>query len=216
MAKYYNDYDFFNITNECEGFENLYIINHFETFQQSTEETCASCCVIMLLNYLEGGGFRVYKKSDEISLAKALKTKKFPCGTNLENIVDFLKNDKIIAKKYDVVSSLDYKKDDNGFCFSNFKEFKNFVISSLKEKYPIIVENVDYGGHYKIIIGYDCVNENFEDDVLIFADSADFGDANKDGYSIYPAERFFFMWFDDHCLSANAKKQPFVLLKRKN
>lgn len=138
----------------------------------------------------------------------------FPLGTNLKDLVKFL-DSFVKDNNLAVVSSINYKKNKDGLCFPTFKQFKNFVISMLKKSYPIIVENVDYGGHYKIIIGYDCVNNNYANDMLIFADPSDFNDNNKDGYSIFAAERFFYMWFDNHCFDEEDRLQPFVLIKNK-
>jgi hypothetical protein len=38
--------------------------------------------------------------------------------------------------------------------------------------------------------------EATEDDVLILADPYDVGDHLQDGYYIFPAHRFFYMWSD--------------------
>ena len=94
------------------------------------------------------------------------------------------------------------------------KNAEDELFEKLNKNIPIIVENVDYGGHYKVIIGYDCVNDNPEEDMLIFADPSDFNDGDRDGYTIFPAERFFYMWFDDHCLSSQYRKQPFIAVEK--
>ena len=211
MSKYYQDYDYFNLKSGG-GNKGLVIINHFKTFQQTDPSTCASCCALMVLNYLNLQGGELTKKN-ELKFAKMMNCRPYPLGTDLRDLVNFLKP---IAENndYKLISSLDYKKDKNGLCFSTFKQFKKFAIDMLKNSCPIIVENVDYGGHYKVIIGYDCVNDNYENDMLIFADPSDFNDNNRDGYSVFPAERFFFMWFDNHCLSEKDRLQPFVALKK--
>lgn len=211
MSKYYKEYNFFDISKEKEDFSNLTILNHFKTMQQSYENTCASACAIMLLNYYNDNRF---SEQDELKLTKFLKTKPFPIGTELSSFVKFFKTISSSEHNYIVVSSIDYKKDKNGLCFSTFEDFKEFVLDNLKNGYPIIVENVDYGGHYKIIIGYDCVNDNSDEDILIFADPSDLNDGNKDGYYIYPADRFYYMWFDDHCFKKKHRKQPFIVVKK--
>ena len=46
-----------------------------------------------------------------------------------------------------------------------------FAQDSLREGSPIIVENVDWGGHWRVIIGYDTMGtESPLDDVLILMD----------------------------------------------
>lgn len=208
MAKYYVDYDYFNLENT----KDLYIISHFKTFQQSNPSTCAACCALMVLKHLNIWK-KEFNRADELKVAEKVHCRPFPLGTDLKDLVNFLKP---IANKnnYTLINSIEYKKNKDGLCFSTFKKFKNFVINMIKKSCPIIVENVDYGGHYKVIIGYDCVNDNYENDMLIFADPSDFNDNNRDGYSIFPAERFFYMWFDNHCLSEKDRLQPFITLKK--
>ena len=212
MGKYYNLYNFYNIKSEdASKFSSLVLLNCFKTIQQSKDNTCAPCCAIMVLNYFDDNRFT---QKDEMRLAKMMGTKSFPYGTDLKNFVEFFNKTSDDEHQYQCLSSIDYKKDKNGLCFSTFKQFKKFVLDNLKKGYPIIVENVDYGGHYKIIIGYDEVSKNSDEDILIFADSEDINDEEKDGYNIFPADRFYYMWFDDHCLSNEYRKQPFIVVKR--
>ena len=212
MGKYYNLYNFYNIKSEdASKFSSLVLLNGFKTIQQSKDNTCAPCCAIMVLNYFDDNRFT---QKDEMRLAKMMGTKPFPYGTDLKNFVEFFNKISDDEHQYQYLSSIDYKKDKNGLCFSTFKQFKKFVLDNLKKGYPIIVENVDYGGHYKIIIGYDEVSKNSDEDILIFADSEDINDEEKDGYNIFPADRFYYMWFDDHCLSNEYRKQPFIVVKR--
>ena len=212
MGKYYNLYNFYNIKSEdASKFSSLVLLNGFKTIQQSKDNTCAPCCAIMVLNYFDDNRFT---QKDEMRLAKMMGTKSFPYGTDLNNFVEFFNKISDDEHQYQCLSSIDYKKDKNGLCFSTFKQFKKFVLDNLKKGYPIIVENVDYGGHYKIIIGYDEVSKNSDEDILIFADSEDINDEEKDGYNFFPAVRFYYMWFDDHCLSNEYRKQPFIVVKR--
>ena len=99
--------------------------------------------------------------------------------------------------------------------FVSLESFFAFVLSNLKNKIPVIVENIDYGGHYKVIIGID-IKENYCDDIIIFADPYDKNDGKTDGYNYFYAERFYNMWFDEHCLEDNLKIQPFIAVYGKN
>lgn len=209
MDKYYNNFDYFNITNKDKGFENLIILKKFKTMLQTLSYTCCVCCAIMMLNYLVGGG---YNKKDEKHIAKLMNCVPYT-GTDLKDALAYFERE---GQKYNfnVISSISYQKNKNGLCFPTFRKFKKFVIDMLNKGYPILVENVDYGGHYKVIIGYDSVDENYENDMLIFADPSDFNDGKRDGYSIFPADRFFNMWFDNHCLSEKYRLQPFIVLTK--
>ncbi len=211
MSKYLKKFDFYNIDKLLQDSKMLAYLKQFKTIQQKYDHTCGPCCALMVLHYFKDKRFAL---TDEIKIADIMGTKPFPIGTDLPNIVNFFKNNINEEKIYKVISSIEYPKDKDGLCFSSFDDFKTFVISKLKNNTPIIVENVDYGGHYKVIIGYDCVNDNSEEDMLIFADPSDFNDGDRDGYTVFPAERFFYMWFDDHCLSPQYRKQPFVAIEK--
>ena len=51
----------------------------------------------------------------------------------------------------------------------------------------------DWGGHWQVIIGYDTMGtETEQDDVIIVADPYDTTDHNQDGYGVYGAERFYY------------------------
>ena len=71
-----------------------------------------------------------------------------------------------------------------------------FVINNLKAGVPIIVNDIDWGGHYRVIIGYDTMGDDYMgNDVIIMADPYDTTDHQQDGYNIVPAQRFYYMWF---------------------
>lgn len=206
--KYYHHYNFYDIEKE-ENFDasTLTILKNFKAFQQTTEETCGPVCALMVLTYLKDKDVDGFT---EISLAKSIGTKKYPIGTKLKNLVDFFKS----LGRYEVVSSIDYRRK-NGLCFPEFEDFKSFILENLKQGNPIIVENIDYGGHYRVIIGYDNLSSNGDEDILIFADPYDDTDGLRDGYNYFPASRFYYMWFDDHCLEDEYKKQAFIVIKNK-
>ena len=53
------------------------------------------------------------------------------------------------------------------------------------------------------------------DDVLIMADPYDTTDHLQDGYSIVPAERFFYMWFDHQLFPQSEQKRQWLTAKPK-
>ncbi len=62
---------------------------------------------------------------------------------------------------------------------------------------PTLVEWIDYGGHWVLVVGYDTRGtETDRDDVIHFADPADGHDGNRDGLTSFNARRFNAMWFD--------------------
>ena len=83
-------------------------------------------------------------------------------GTNTKGMVKYFKK-----KGWQVTSSADKDKTPQ-----NTQEFKAFVVEHLKRNVPIMVENVDWGGHWRVIIGYDTMGTDdiTSSDVLIMAD----------------------------------------------
>lgn len=203
--KYHNSFNFYDIKSD-RSFDasKLTILDHFKTLKQRKSYTCGPCCVKMILQF-----FGLESPSEE-KLEEILKTKT-RTGTEIKNIVSYFKIN--FSDELNVVSSLDYPKDENDKCFSDYYSFKNFVKGNLQNGNPILVENVDFGGHYKIIIGIDD-QAGINNDVLIFADPDDLTDGENDGYCVFSAENFFKMWFDDHCLDKGNRLQPFCVVSK--
>lgn len=197
--QYFFHHDFFNLKSK----NGLYIIPNFKTIQQKTEYTCGPAGVLMILNHLDKNN-----KQTEESLTKAFNTRPYPYGTDFIDIVNGVK-----SLNYKTFSTYDLTADDDGLVFKSFDEFKKFAIKSIKEDNPILVLNVDYGGHYKVIIGYDEIDDNPEHDILIFADPLDVNDGVRDGYNYFPADRFFYMWFDGF-EGRKKTKQGFLIIKK--
>ena len=197
--KYFYNHDFFNL----KSTNGLSIISNFKTIQQKTEYTCGPASVLMILNYIDKNN----KQTEEI-LTKIFNTRPFPFGTELIDIISGVKK-----LGYKTFSTYDLKSNEDGIVFNDFSDFKKFALKTIKENKPILVLNVDYGGHYKVIIGYDEVDENPEHDILIFADPLDVNDGVQDGYNYFPADRFFHMWFD--CFKGRKEtKQGFLVITK--
>ena len=170
-SKYFTENDFYNMTPT----KDLTLLKNYPTYQQSTEYTCGPAAGLTVL-YFYGK-----KNFDEMSLAKRMSAKPYPVETNTADMSKFFE-----GIDWHVENSLNRKP------FGDFDEFKNFVTDTLEQHTPIMIENVEWGGHWRVIIGYDTLGtENTLDDVLIFADPYDTGDHNQDGYAIGNAHKFF-------------------------
>ena len=174
---YYTHLDFYNMTSTADRI----ILPHYKTYQQTTEYSCGPAAALTVLNYFGRNDL------DEATLIKLMDSKP-EVGTSLSNMVKFFK-----SIGWDVQSSLDTPPLEE-------VEFQKFVKENLSQGKPIIVENVEWGGHWRVIIGCDSLGtpDDLYDDVLIFADSYDTSDHNQDGYAIGSLDRFFWMWFDKH------------------
>ena len=190
---YFVNNDFYNM----KSTKDRIILEKYPTYQQSTEYTCGPAAGLTVLYYYGN------KNYNEMSLAAEMRTQGYPIGTSLSNIVKFY--EKI---GWDVDSSLKNES------FTDYDDFKKWVIDNLKQKTPIMVENVEWGGHWRVIIGYDTIGtEDTFDDVLIMADPYDTSDHNQDGYAVNNAERFFTMWFDHSMLPKKQQNQPWIIAK---
>lgn len=189
-SPYYRAPDFFTMTSN----DHLTILPRYKTYQQTTDITCGPAAALTVLHHFGS------TKYTELELAGVMGTK-YKVGTATEGMVKFFES---IGWKVD--SSLTNAK------FSDFDKFALFVNGSLKKNTPILVENIDWGGHWRVIIGYDTMGTTtLGDDVLIMADPFDTSDHKQDGYTIVPAERFFHMWFDAYTQPEKHREQQWVV-----
>ena len=192
---YYTHPDFYTM----KGNENRLLLHNYPTYQQTTECTCGPAAAITVLYYYGD------KSQDENTLTKAMKTQPYPIGSNPADMVAGLKS---LGWKVD--SSLETKP------FDSYDAFASFVQEKLRADTPVLVENVEWGGHWRVIIGYDTMGTASSlDDTLIFADPYDTSDHLQDGYTIGNGERFFSMWFDHSMLPETQRNQPWIVIYRK-
>ncbi|WP_199884040.1 C39 family peptidase [Anaerosinus massiliensis] len=197
QSLYFAVQDFYNL----QSTDSLTILPHYKTYQQTTEITCGPAAALTVLVHYGNTSWT------EKEIAKIMDTKP-AVGTDTAGMVKYFK--KI---GWDVTSSLN-SADENGTSFASVKDFKEFVIANLKNNTPILVENIDWGGHWRVIIGYDTMGtETTADDVLILADPYDTSDHSQDGYNVNSVERFYFMWFDAHMLPEGQQNQQWIIAK---
>jgi len=186
---YFAQPDFYNMTSTADRI----ILPKFPTHQQETAYSCGGSSALCVLNFFGNRDF------DEAALSKALKSKP-KIGTSLGNMVKFFR-----AIGWNVQSSLDTPPMDE-------ETFQKFVVKNLSAGNPIMVENIEWGGHWRVIIGIDSMGtDNLYDDVLIFADSFDTSDHLQDGYAVGSLDRFFSMWFDYNMLPQSERNQPWLI-----
>lgn len=138
--------------------------------QQTTSYTCGPAAIASLLHYYDRTG-------DELAIANEAKCTAEK-GTSPENMVAWLQ--------------------DNGFEVS-WGEHGSLALlrANLERGVPTLVEWIDYGGHWVLVVGYDTrETETQRDDVIYFADPADGHDGTRDGLTAFNAIRFDSMWFD--------------------
>lgn len=191
-SPYYKAPDYYKLTSS----DRLTILPRYKTYQQTTEITCGPAAALTVLYHFGNTEY------SELWLAGQMGTKK-NVGTNTAGIAKFFE-----GIHWNVESSLTSKP------FTSLDQFAAFVNGHLKNNTPILVENIDWGGHWRAIIGYDTMGTTtLGDDVLIMADSYDTADHRQDGYVAVPVEKFFYMWFDAHMMPKDQKSQQWLAVR---
>ena len=186
QSRYYVANDFFHMKPDAT----LHILNRFKTYQQTTEYTCGAASSLMVLNWF---GQAQYHEKAVADLLETHCTK----GSSVENIADLFD---LIGWNVEYHASADPK-------FQTVEEAEQAFIHYIDNGIPVMVDWVDWAGHWQVLIGIDtCGTESPYDDVLIFADPYDVTDHKQDGYYTFPLGRFFGMWREGPCAE---KKQPY-------
>lgn len=189
-SPYFPQLDFYNM----QSTDSLLLLPKFATAQQITGYTCGPAAANMVVQHFLGQTLH-----DEMQVAEIMGTSKYN-GTNTQGMVKYFKE-----INWQVHSSADSDTP------KNYAAFLSFVKTNLQQNTPIIVENVEWGGHWRVIIGYDNMGtDSTSDDVLIMADPFDTADHLQDGYAIQPAEKFFYMWFDHQLFSKSEQQRQWL------
>lgn len=217
-SKYFSQLDVYNL----KSTDTLTILSNFKTYQQTKEYTCGPATALMVLEHFGESNYDELKISEIMECHKdlngnnldtpGLANEQGEYGTSTDRMVNFF--NKI---GWNVTSSLMERNIDDDYTFDNSADFMEWIINNLKNNTPIMVEWIDWAGHWSNIIGYDTMGtDSFGDDVLILADPYDTSDHLQDGYHIVPAERFFYMWFDKSILPQDQSVQQWLIAKPNN
>jgi hypothetical protein len=176
-SPYYPRLDFYNM----KSGGSLTILENFKTFQDTTEVTDGPACIIMLLEH-----YGMYKGQSDRELYDLRANKENP-KTTLKDMIHILESlgDWNIYSTYDLEDPNEVPLD--------------LIVNSLKENKPVLIGDNEWGGHWRIIIGYDDMGDDLEEnDVLILADSYDTTDHYQDGYSVASFERLYYNWINGY------------------
>ena len=190
-SPYYVRRDYYDM--ESSG--TLHLIPKFRTYQQTTEYSCGCAAALMVLDHY---GIDQYEELEIAELAGTDTSK----GTSVEGLQSFFES---IGFETDAHAGEDYR-------FQDIEEAEQYFIDSIDAGIPVMLDWLDWRGHWVVLIGIDTMNDlSPYDDVLIFADSYDVTDHDQDGYDIYPLGRFFDMWREGVCAQKTVPyEQPFV------
>ncbi len=188
-SPYHKHPDFYRMSSTSS----LTLLSKFKTYQQTTEYTCGPAALVMAAYYR--GTYL-----NELEVAAGAGTTE-ELGTSTEQLVNYLQ-----STGWQVRSSLTEP---------NVASLK-FLKRQLNKGNPVMVEWVDWAGHWQVVIGYDDMGTpgNESDDVLIVADPYDTSDHLQDGYGIVQADRFQYMWFDHNLLPENQRERQWITFDR--
>lgn len=176
-SPYFLHPDFYNMPST----DTLTLLPKFKTMQQTSEWSCGVASALMVLDYYHALG-----DYNEETLAQMRSNGLKPEATSLADIIQIFDT----VGGFHLESTYDYPGD-KIYEFMSLDKIREYLSQGI----PVIVGWNDWGGHWQVIIGYDTMGtETQQDDVLIMADSYDTTDHNQDGYGIYPADRFFDNW----------------------
>ena len=173
-SPYFSRLDFYNM----ESTDTLTILPKFKTIQQTSEWSCGVTSALMVAAY-----FDLLGENDELALAKLRPQEDKPSATSLREAIAVLE----ALGGFELETTLDHGE----------AVYENFSLETIRDYLgkgmPVMVAWNDWGGHWQVIIGYDTMGtETEQDDVLIVADPYDTTDHNQDGYGVYGAERFIY------------------------
>ena len=156
----------------------LHLLPAFATYQQTEEYSCACACALMVLRYF---GETAY---DEAQLCQLAGTDPV-AGTTPAQLAALFEG---LGWQVDSHTGPDA-------AFAGLEDWRAYLVEQIDGGTPVLVDWVDWGGHWQVVIGVDdCGTESVWDDVLIFADPYDVTDHCQDGYYTFPLGRFFSMW----------------------
>lgn len=193
------------------GYNNtVLLLPHYKTYQQTNEASCGPAALVMLLNYYDIHDVsedQLYHEMDVRYLDNPKPDGSYGSSTSM--MAEALRSRGFIIK-----TSKD-TEDQDGYSFPDITSFHTFVKDNLQKGNPILVENMEWGGHWLTIIGYDDLGTQTPiDDMLIFADSYDVSDQHQDGYSTRNSYRYFSEWVDALVMPKDQRIQQYIAIEQ--
>lgn len=181
------------------------------TYQQTSETSCGAACALIALAHFGD------ETATEDDLVREMDIRgpdnPRPDGSYGCTAAALVRA--FHGRGFAVTSSAD-TRDAQGYSFASLDAFVDFVRRSIRNNTVVLVENVEWGGHWRIIAGYDGMGtQTLADDVLVFADPYDTTDHRQDGWTIQSLARFFYQWFDAGILPEDQRIQQYVAVSRR-
>ena len=195
-SPYFAHPDVYNL----ESTDTLTVLHKFKTQQQTSEWACGVTSALMVLEWY--GKLGDWNEETLAALRHSLDgtdLEGYP-GTTLNQAMDIFNG----VGGSDMVTTYDRPE---GIWMDDIQGW-------LAEGKPVMICWNDWGGHWQVIVGYDTMGTEAEnDDVFLVADPYDTTDHNQDGYGVYPAERLMynFTMYDSFPESEGGNDMLFVV-----
>ncbi len=199
----------------------LSILPCFRTYQQTRGYTCASAVALMTLYHFGFSDWEELKIADKMASFHGLPpdTRRPVPVSDLARFFESL--------GWDVESNLERARlapeDEHVYdpwrseaakTFPTLESFAAYCRRTIRSGAPIMVENIDWGAHWRVIIGYDDMGtDNPAHGVLILSDPHDTADHCQDGYVVEHIDKFYSMWYDIFVMERDECTQPFVVAR---
>lgn len=198
----------------------LSILPCFRTYQQTRGYTCASAVALMVLYHFGVTSWQELQIADAMAALHGL-----PSNTRrpipVSDLVGFFKGigwdvQSNLASACKVPEDVDLPpwRMEECLSFPTLDSFSLFLRETLASGAPVMVENIDWGAHWRVIIGYDDMGTgNSAHGVLILADPHDTADHCQDGYVVEHVDKFYSTWYDTFVMPREERAQPWVVAR---
>lgn len=198
----------------------LSILPCFRTYQQTRGYTCAAAIALMTLYHFGNYDWHELEIADKMASFHGLPPntrRPTPVG-DLAKFFEFIgwnvKTNIPCASRYPYGEDIKFDPwaAERAKTFPTLESFAAFCKKTIRAGVPIMVENIDWGAHWRVIVGYDDMgSENPLHGVLILGDPHDTADHCQDGFVIEHIDKFYWTWFDIFVMKRSECTQPFVV-----
>ncbi len=219
-SPYFPPHDFYHMYSHGS----LAILPCFRTYQQTRPYSCASAIALMVLYHFGCYDWEELQIADKMASFHNLPPNtrrpipvkdlvKFfeSIGWQVDSNLPFAGR---IPERFRGKKHFDPRWSSETKTFPTLEGFAQFCRATLLAGFPIMVENIDWGAHWRCIIGYDDMGTgNPEHGVLILADPHDTADHCQDGFVVEHIDKFYSTWYDIFVMGPDECTQPWVVAR---
>jgi len=199
----------------------LSILPCFRTYQQTRGYTCASAVALMTMYHFGWYGWQELQIADKMASFHGLPpdTRRPIPVCDLAQFFTSLgwsveTNQECARRVPEGGPVVNPWRTEEAKTFPTLEKFADYCRTTIRSGAPIMVENIDWGAHWRAIIGYDDMGTgNPAHGVLILVDPHDTADHCQDGYVIEHIDKFYSMWYDIFVMAREECTQPFVVAR---